>query len=482
MTTTSHQLSRRESLKRLGVLGAAAAFDVGFVAASPPAARGLDKATASTRLRREIAGHVFQARMIDTHEHLVEEAERLHGPSPPLIPCDDWGLLLSHYLNSDLLVSGMPPSDLFKCFSPKVDPVAKWRLLESWWPSVKHTGYGQALQLTVSELYGVEDLSSATIEKVQAGYEKTRRPGFYRRILREAAGIESCQVNRPTEVPFQLSDMPDLLMQDLSILGMIVGPKIKTYADPAGIEVKSLSDWQRVVKWWFESYAQFAVAVKTQHTYGRDLDHVRVPAEKAEPVFARVLHKEPVSAEDRKLLEDYLFWLAVDEATAHSLPVKIHTGYYAGQNSMPLARLRHNAGSAAELCRLSPHTKFVFMHICYPYYEEILALTKHWRNAYVDMCWSWILNPLAAKEYFKKHLVTAPCNKLLPFGGDYIPVELVLGHAIIARRGIAQALSELVEEGWLKRSDAIELVEPILNGNARKLFLVESKLRAAMTK
>ena len=161
---------------------------------------------------------------------------------------------------------------------------------------------------------------------------------------------------------------------------------------------------------------------------------------------------QPVSCQgtadrpDRKPLEDHLFWQAVDQATAHGLPVKLHTGYYAGENSMPLARLRLNAGSAAELCRLSPDTKFVFMHICYPYYEEMLALTKHYTNAYIDMCWSWIINPLAAKDYLKKHIVTAPVNKLLPFGGDYTPVEPVLGHAIIARRGITQALAELVEK------------------------------------
>ena len=121
------------------------------------------------------------------------------------------------------------------------------------------------------------------------------------------------------------------------------------------------------------------------------------------------------------------------------------------------------------------------MHICYPYYEELLAVAKQWTNAHVDMCWSWIINPLAAKEYLKKHIVTAPISKLLPFGGDYIPVEPVLGHAIIARRGIAQALSELVEERWLTLSDAVELVNPILNGNARKLFQLSKKIQALRT-
>ena len=153
----------------------------------------------------------------------------------------------------------------------------------------------------------------------------------------------------------------------------------------------------------------------------------------------------------------------------------VHTGYYAGENSMPLSRLSRNAGSATELCRLSPDTKFVFMHICYPYYEELLAVAKQWTNAHVDMCWSWIINPLAAKDYLKKHILTAPINKLLPFGGDYIPVEPVLGHAILARRGIALALTELVDEGWLKLNDALELVDPILHGNARQLFRLAQK-------
>ena len=230
-----------------------------------------------------------------------------------------------------------------------------------------------------------------------------------------------------------------------------------------------------MIEWWFEKYAKYAVAVKSQHAYHRDIDYVRVPAEKAAPVFKKVLNKDPISAEGRKLLEDHLFWYAVDQATHHELPVKLHTGYYAGCNSMPLARLRANPGSACELCRLAPDTKFVFMHICYPYYEELLAVVKQWVNAHVDMCWSWIINPLAAKDYLKKHIVTAPINKLLPFGGDYIPVEPVLGHAVMARRGIAQALSELVEEGWLTHNDAVDLVEPILHGNARRLFQLAKK-------
>jgi uncharacterized protein len=314
------------------------------------------------------------------------------------------------------------------------------------------------------------------VKKVQAEYEKTRRAGFYQRILCDLAKIESCQVNCLSR-PFGESDMPTLLMQDLSIVGMFAGPGLDAFGKPTGIEVRSLADWYRVIDWWFNKYAKYAVAVKSQNAYSRDIDYEQVPAEKAESIFKKRIANERLTGEERKSLEDHLFWHAVKKATEHKLPVKLHTGYYAGQDRMPLEQLLHNAGSSANLCRQAPDTRFVFMHICYPYYEELLAVAKHYANAYIDMCWAWIINPIAAKDFLKKFLVTAPANKILTFGGDYASVEPVLGHAVIARRGIALALSELVEEGWLSLSDAMDLIDPIMHNNACQIFNLGEKTR-----
>jgi predicted TIM-barrel fold metal-dependent hydrolase len=430
---------------------------------------------ANTRSNPAIVEKVFKTALIDTHEHLIEEKERL-AASHPRVQADDWSLLMNHYLNSDLLVAGMPKEAYDRFFSRETDPVDKWRFLEPYWPAVKNTGYGQAVRIAMQQLYEVDDLSAATVKKVQAAYEQTRRAGFYRHVLCDLAKIESCQVNGLGR-PFGESDMPTLLMQDLSIVGMFAGPDFNGFGKPTGIEVRSLADWHRVIDWWFDKYAKYAVAVKSQNAYSRDIDYEQVPAEKVEAVFKKRIANEPLTAQEKKDLEDHLFWYAVRKATEHKLPVKLHTGYYAGQNGMPLERLLHNAGSAAELCRKAPETRFVLMHICYPYYEEMLAVAKHYTNACVDMCWSWIINPVAAKDFLKKFLVTAPANKLLTFGGDYIPVEPVLGHAVIARRGIALALSELVEEGWLSLSDAMDLIDPIMHTNARQIFNLPEKTR-----
>jgi len=410
---------------------------------------------------------------MDTHEHLPDEQDCLKGPGGK--PQEDWTVILRHYLDSDLISAGMSQEQYEQFFRKPLPPQEKWRLLTPYWSAVKHTGYGQAVRIALRELYGVEDLSEKTVETVQMQYQATRRPGFYQRILCELAKIDSCQVNTGT---FRESRQPLLLLQDISLVGMFAGPNFQVFGQPTGIEVKGLSDWYRVIDWWFERYGKYAVAVKSQNAYSRNIDYENVPRDRAEPAFGKRLAGQPLSAEEQKTLEDHLFWYAVQKATEHGLPVKLHTGYYAGQNSMPLSRVQKNATAACELCRQSPQTIFVFMHICYPYYEELISVAKHYTNAYVDMCWSWIINPVAAKDFLKKYLVTAPANKIFTFGGDYFPVEPLLGHALIARQGIALSLCELVEEGWLSLQDALVLVDPIMHENARRVFRVDQKKEA----
>lgn len=470
-------IPRRSSLKSFGAIGTASLL-------GSQAAYGDEKALISPELthgsgniRKEVFAKVFETQLIDTHEHLIEEKGRFTGTSHKRVPCDDWALILNHYLNSDMITAGMPKKDYDDFFSPDVDPIQKWQLLKPYWLAVKNTGYGQAVCISMRELYGVDELSAKTVRKAQDGYEKLRRPGFYKKVLNDMANIESCQVNSLEGTPFMESDMPDFLMQDISIVGMFSLSRSKQFSGPTGIKVSDISDWYRVIDWWFDKYSTYAVAVKSQNAYARDIDYEKASAKKAGAAFKRNLVGARLSDAEKKNLEDHLFWYAVEKATEHNLPIKLHTGYYAGQNSMPLSRLIDNAGSATALCKIAPNAKFVFMHICYPYYEELISVVKQWTNAYVDMCWSWIINPVAAKDFLKKYLVTAPANKILTFGADYIPVEPVLGHAVIARRGIALALSELVEEGWMNLDNALELTDPIMHGNARRIFRLNEKER-----
>lgn len=464
--------SRREAVAGSGL--AAVSF-LGLGGPTAGHAAGAESAVPADPLAEAVASTPFA----DTHEHLVEEQRRTGWTQPvPLLPCADWALLFSHYLNSDLRVAGMSAADHQRFLAPDTSSDAKWRLLAPHWPMVRHTGYGRAVRLTARQLYGVDDFEEGTIPLLAERFRAMVKPGFYETVLRDQAGVESCQVNS-LESYFMESRQPQLLLQDLSIVhfGAFSGSNWTRMTDADGSLAGDLAGWHRVIDHAFDRHGPYAVAVKSQTAYQRRLDFADVPAETAAPVFARLRNNDPVTAAERKAFDDHIFWYCVRRATAMGLPVKLHTGYFAGQNGMPLERVGWNPADAAELLRRSPDTTFVLMHIGYPYQEAMLSLAKHYSNAVLDLCWAWIINPEASARFLRDFLVTAPLNKVLTFGGDYIPVEPVVGHAAIARDGLLRTLRGLVHDGWMTLSEAVALVDPLMRGTARRLFRIEEKQR-----
>lgn len=420
----------------------------------------------------QITQWVEQTPFVDTHEHLIEESLRLSGALDQWLPCDDWSYLFGEYVANDLAVAGMPDADLRRFHSWDLSSEAKYRLVAAYWDRIRHSGYALALRHTLRGLYGVDDLTAESLPRIAEKYRETVQPGFYGAILRRA-NIESCQVNSVPRI-FMESEQPVLLAQDLNIRDfMRCSPadfaRVKA---ETGKQPTTLEEWLDVIDFYFAPYGPKAVAVKCAIAYSRALDFAPVGKSHAARLFLHHIgaRSHSLGSEDLKALQDFLFRYCVSKAGEYGLPVKLHTGYLAGGGKMELSRIRDNA---ADLCRLLqdfPEVQFVLMHIGYPYQEEFIALAKHYPNATIDMCWAWIINPAASVRFLKEFLMAVPATKIFTFGGDHVAVEPVYGHALIARQGIARALSELVAEGWIAREETPELIERIMRGNALRFF------------
>jgi uncharacterized protein len=410
---------------------------------------------------------VFETPFIDTHEHLIDESERL-SCIEPIIPCDDWTLLLNLYFRFDLVSSGMSKERIDNFFSKRFNPIDKWGIVKDYWPYLRNTASGLVFRNSVRVLYDIDEISAGNIKELQNSYEQTRQKGFYKHIIRDLANIRNCHVHSPIRA-FRKSEFPDLLFQDIALDGLI---KVSNnpFNVPEHIKPKSLSDWHSIIDWWFNEYGHIAKAVKIGIAYFRRLDFEKVQSKYAESVFLKKINSQEISFSDEKLLQDHLFWYSVNKATEYGLPVKFHTGQFAMNNIMNMQWVKDNPSDCASLCKQSPDTRFVFFHLSYPHYEEMISLAKHFSNAYIDMCWSWSINPLAAKDFLKKFILTAPNNKIFTFGGDDVIVENLIGHTAIARKGITQALSELVSDDWISLNDASDLADDLMYKNAEKLF------------
>jgi predicted TIM-barrel fold metal-dependent hydrolase len=416
---------------------------------------------------------VWTTPFIDTHEHLVEESDRLAGSAEAsLLPADDWSSVFHQYLSDDLDSAGMPGEALQRFYAPGLGPAEKFKLIEPWWARVRFTGYGRAVRESLRGLYGEDDLTAESAPRLAEKYRDLVRPGFYATVLRQRSNIEACHVNSLQRI-FMETAQPDLLPQDLSFyeFARAGAHDIAQVEAETGRKIATLDDWLGAIDEYFAKYGPRAVAVKNQSAYGRRLDYDSVPRERAAAAFDGMHNSwRLLGPEDVKTAQDFLFRYCIGKAAEHRLPVKLHTGYYAGRNPMPLSRLRRNASDLCQLLKDFPDTPFVLMHVGYPYQDEFIALAKHYRNAYVDMCWAWIINPAASVRFLREFLVSAPASKLFAFGGDYIAVENVYGHSEIARRGIAETLAGLVADGWIGEDDAVELARRIMRGNALDLF------------
>jgi len=410
--------------------------------------------------------HVNQIELIDTHEHLIDESARLNCVKP-FIQCNDWTTILGLYTKFDFVSSGMTQDEIKLISSPDILALDKWKIIQPYWNQVKYTGFGQVIQHTISDLYGISELQEKSIPELQEKYLNYREKGFYKKTL-ERANIKYCIVNPPGR-PFNETELPDLLYQDIDAMGMIK-MDFERLNENIVPKITGLNDWLEIINWWFNKYADNAVGVKIGIAYFRRLDFNKTTVETAIPLFSKKIDGIKLSEAEEKSLQDYLFWYVVDLANKNNLPIKFHTGFQAMNNFMNLENVMFNPIDCANLCRLSPETKFIFFHISYPYYEPMIALAKHYSNAIIDMCWSWTINPIASIDFLKKYIMTSPIDKLMVFGGDDLYVENLIGHSKIARKGISVALSELVQDKWITENDAIEIAERIMWKNIEDIY------------
>lgn len=409
---------------------------------------------------------IQETQFVDTHEHFIDESERLNCLKP-FIPCDDWTTIFGLYSKFDFVSAGMSNKDVDSFTSSELRPLDKWKIIEPYWHKVKYTGYGQVIQNTINELYNIPQLTQENIPELEEKYLAYRKKGFYKETLKKA-NVKSCIVNPPGR-PFKETELPEILHQDIDALGMIK-INVERYNENILPKVADLNDWLHIIDWWFEKYSNSAVGVKIGNAYFRRLDFEKVDFEKAAPLFQEKLSGIKLSELEEKQIQDHIFWYVVDLATQKGLPIKLHTGYQAMNNMMNLENVTYNPADCANLCRLSPDSRFIFFHISYPQYEAMISLAKHYKNAFIDMCGSWSINPIASSDFLKKYIVTAPVNKLLVFGGDDLYMENLMGHSILARKGIAHSLTDLMKDDWISEIDSFEIAERIMFKNAAEIY------------
>lgn len=427
-----------------------------------------------TPLYQRIHEQLGSVAMVDCHEHLERESQWPSGDGIRI------GRLFMQYANGDLVSAGMSQQDMTDAttYGSKLDSRQQWELIEPWYRKAWNTAFCQAIRESIRGLWGFEDITGENLDAIVDGMRKALVPGFTRRLF-DKANIKVAMQN-PTDgrLIYDGKYPSDCFVIDMVDSFSVPTPlSIAEFSREANLDILDLDDYLRAVDWYFERHARSASAYKISRAYGRTLSFQDVPKAAVESIFqrARDIRDRPDMSESLRL-EDFLIHYVVRKCGEHGLPVKFHTGIHAG-NGNEITNSR--AALMANLFLKYPNTRFDMYHISYPYQEELLTIAKTFPNVTIDFAWMWAVNPAGARRALSDMLDAVPANKIHGFGGDYRAVELVLGHAIIARREIARVLAQKVEEGSFSEDYAMQVGGMLLHDNAWENFDLASKWGSA---
>ena len=260
-------------------------------------------------------------------------------------------------------------------------------------------------------------------------------------------------------------------------------PILKSYVADSGLKEipRSLDDYvEKVVKPTLQRQkAAGAVAIKFEAAYLRSLDFDPLASHSMaslkyslQPLATKAIPAQFVA--DYKLLQDYLFHQIALEAGRLGLAVHIHTGlgcgeYFNDAGSDPMLLI--NVLNDPEL----RHTNFVLLHGGSPFNAHITSLIAK-PNVYVDTSvLELIYSPPELARMMRPWLEIMPEHILFgtdasPFGPGENWEETTWLGSRNARRAIAIALTQMMNEDVITRDRAKEIANSILRGNAENLY------------
>ena len=447
---------RRGLLLRLPLLGALAT----------PA-----RAQRSRTLEERLRNALDQMEAVNTHEHIIPEAERVAQPV-------DFFTLAGHYAINDVISAGLPADSLKLVNNPQAPLADRWRAFEPYWKFARFSGYGQALRIAIRDIYGVEEISSATLGRINDAIRARNRPGLYEYVLKQRARIRYSVVDDYwNAAPVRMDPAYFVLAHKFDRFVQLWDRNDVTRLEAAtSASITSLDTLKQALESNFRKSLEVGmVTVKTTLAYDREIHFREVDAADAARDFERMMRGGealPEGFRRRQVrpfrnLEDHMFHHIVQLADAHRVPFQIHTGLHAGNGNFIA---NSNPTLLNNLFFLYPRVKFDLFHISYPYQGELSVLAKLFPNVYADFCWAHIVSPTVARNTLHEFLELVPVNKISGFGGDYRFPELSYAHLQMARRNLAEVLAAKVQSRFCTEEEAVMLGRLLLHDNPASLF------------
>ena len=126
-----------------------------------------------------IISAVNEIRIIDTHEHLVLEEDRIKEADNL-----DFTFLFRHYAKEDLISASNNKSLVEIIYKSDLPLSDRWEIFKPYYKAMRSTGYGRVPLIAARELYNISEINESTIDELSSKIRKASKPGLYKGYLK----------------------------------------------------------------------------------------------------------------------------------------------------------------------------------------------------------------------------------------------------------------------------------------------------------
>jgi uncharacterized protein len=416
-------------------------------------------------MAHELSAYLASIPVIDVHEHHMPEEKPGREVGLRQILEESyagWTQARPYPLPSE------PPVTLG---SPDSGP-GTWKDIASY---VEGSGSSAAVRNMVralSELYGLEG-GEITRDNWEALDREIRRrhadPGWSAKVMARA-GIETA-ISDPYRDPLldARAALGERYRSVLRINGFALGfhPEVRDHNGNngralmarLGLHPASFAEYLEALPKVLDAMPGLnKVGLKNALAYDRSVDFDTLDEEAARRAWGK---REP-DVHERKAFGDCVVDRLCRLAGERDIPFQMHLGSALIRGSRPLG--------AAGLIERHPRTRFLLMHLAWPWSGELLGMAFVYRNIWIDLTWSWLLSPTRFTAAFNEAVEVLPDETRMMLGGDTWHAEEAYGAITGVRRLMADALGAKAGSGYFGMKAAERLGLKILRENARAFF------------
>ena len=201
---------------------------------------------------------------------------------------------------------------------------------------------------------------------------------------------------------------------------------------------------------------------------GLDIDPRSRSADQGMVALDKIRRARGRSGDAIKNLRDHLFCRAIELCIEFDAPFQVHTGM--GDWEVHLEACR--PALLMELLRYPAYRacKFLLVHSGYPYHAEAGYIANVLPNIWCDLSEGLPFAGNAAARIIAEVLEMAPLSRVCYGSDTYGSPEPFYTSAMLGKQALAQAMQQLINDGFMSEAEAREAANMILSDNARELY------------